>query len=83
MDRVLSPTSIVPSTCPLIVRLSALTIRPSMRRDLPIHAAMRRVFEACGFRFEGVMRSFMERPDGTGRDDYALYAVTRFEEPAS
>lgn len=41
------------------------------------NAAMRRVFEACGFRFEGVMRSFMERADGSARDDYALYATTR------
>ena len=41
------------------------------------NAAMRHVFEACGFRFEGVMRAFMERPDGSGRDDYALYALSR------
>lgn len=49
------------------------------------NAAMRRVFEACGFRFEGVMRSFMERADGTVRDDYALYAITRadLEQPGS
>ncbi len=38
--------------------------------------AMRRVFEKLGWTFEGVMRSFMPRRDG-GRDDYALYAVTR------
>lgn len=40
--------------------------------------AMRRVFERLGFTFEGVMRSFMPRRDG-GRDDYALYGVTREE----
>jgi RimJ/RimL family protein N-acetyltransferase len=39
--------------------------------------AMRRVFEREGFTFEGVMRAFMPRPDGDGRDDYALYAMTR------
>jgi RimJ/RimL family protein N-acetyltransferase len=37
---------------------------------------MRRVFERCGFTFEGVMRGFMPGGDGA-RDDYALYAVTR------
>lgn len=42
------------------------------------NAAMRRVLEKVGFRCEGVMRAFMPRPDG-GRDDYALYAVTRDE----
>jgi len=36
---------------------------------------MRRVFEKLGWGFEGVMRSFM--PDGDGRADYALYAITR------
>lgn len=41
------------------------------------NTAMRRVFETCGFRFEGVMRSFMERADGGARDDYALYALIR------
>ncbi len=38
--------------------------------------AMRGVLERLGFALEGVLRSFMPRPDG-GRDDYALYAVTR------
>jgi RimJ/RimL family protein N-acetyltransferase len=40
------------------------------------NAGMRRVFERCGFTFEGVMRGFMPAPGGE-RDDYALYAVTR------
>lgn len=40
------------------------------------NAAMRRALEKLGFAFEGVMRSFMPRRDG-GRDDFALYAVTR------
>ena len=40
------------------------------------NAAMRRVLEKVGFSFEGVMRGFMPTPEG-GRDDYALYAVTR------
>lgn len=38
--------------------------------------AMRRVLEKLGFSLEGVMRSFMPRHGG-GRDDHALYAVTR------
>ena len=40
------------------------------------NAPMRRVLELLGFRFEGVLRQFMPRADG-GRDDYAMYAVTR------
>jgi RimJ/RimL family protein N-acetyltransferase len=36
---------------------------------------MRRVFERLGWDFEGTMRAFM--PDGAGRADYALYALTR------
>lgn len=39
------------------------------------NAAMRRVFTKLGFAEEGVMRAFMPGP--AGRDDYALYAVTR------
>jgi len=39
------------------------------------NAAMRRVFENLGWQLEGTMRAFM--PDGGGRADYALYAVTR------
>lgn len=38
---------------------------------------MRRVLEKLGFTFEGVMRGFM--PVGTGREDFALYGVTRAE----
>lgn len=37
--------------------------------------AMRGVLERLGFACEGVMRAFM--PEGTGRTDYALYAVTK------
>jgi RimJ/RimL family protein N-acetyltransferase len=37
--------------------------------------AMRRVLEALGFRNEGTLRGFMPGPDG--REDYAMYAVTR------
>jgi RimJ/RimL family protein N-acetyltransferase len=36
---------------------------------------MRRVLERLGFTLEGVMRAFMAGP--TGREDYALYGVTR------
>jgi RimJ/RimL family protein N-acetyltransferase len=36
--------------------------------------AMRRVLERLGFTCEGVMRAFV--PEGDGRTDYALYAVT-------
>jgi RimJ/RimL family protein N-acetyltransferase len=36
--------------------------------------AMRRVLERLGFTCEGIMRAFM--PEGSGRTDYALYAVT-------
>jgi len=39
------------------------------------NAPMRRVFEKLGWGYEGTMRAFM--PDGDGRADYALYAVTR------
>jgi [ribosomal protein S5]-alanine N-acetyltransferase len=39
------------------------------------NAAMRRVLETLGFAQEGTMRAFMPGPDG--REDYALYAVTR------
>jgi RimJ/RimL family protein N-acetyltransferase len=37
--------------------------------------AMRRVLERLGFTFEGVMRAFM--PEGEGRTDFALYALTK------
>ena len=39
------------------------------------NAAMRRVAERLGFRFEGVLRSFM--PSGEGPRDYAMYAITK------
>jgi RimJ/RimL family protein N-acetyltransferase len=45
------------------------------------NAAMRRVLERLGFACEGVMRGFM--PEGTGRTDFALYAVTRPDWPAA
>jgi RimJ/RimL family protein N-acetyltransferase len=38
------------------------------------NVAMRRALERAGFVFEGVLRDFM--PDGEGRADYALYALT-------
>jgi RimJ/RimL family protein N-acetyltransferase len=38
---------------------------------------MRRVLEKLGFTFEGVMRGFM--PVGVGREDFALYGVTKAE----
>lgn len=41
------------------------------------NTAMRRVLEALDFTHEGTMRSFMPGPNG--REDYALYAVTREE----
>jgi RimJ/RimL family protein N-acetyltransferase len=37
---------------------------------------MRRVLEALGFRFEGILRGFMPDPPGPPRD-YAMYGVTR------
>jgi RimJ/RimL family protein N-acetyltransferase len=37
--------------------------------------AMRRVLEALGFVQEGTLQAFMPGPDG--REDYAMYAVTR------
>ncbi len=40
------------------------------------NAAMRTVLARVGFSFEGVMRAFMPAAGG-GRDDYALYALTR------
>ena len=39
--------------------------------------AMRRVLENLGFVHEGMLRAFVPGPDG--REDYALYAVTREE----
>jgi RimJ/RimL family protein N-acetyltransferase len=39
------------------------------------NAVMRRVAERLGFRFEGVLRSFMPEPDGP--HDYAMYAITK------
>jgi RimJ/RimL family protein N-acetyltransferase len=41
--------------------------------------AMRRVLERLGFACEGVMRAFM--PDGGGRTDYALHALTKGDWP--
>ena len=38
------------------------------------NAGMRRALEKAGFSLEGVLRGFM--PDGGGRADYALYALT-------
>lgn len=38
------------------------------------NAAMRGALEKAGFALEGTLRAFM--PDGAGRADYALYAVT-------
>ena len=38
------------------------------------NAAMRRVAERLGFRFEGVMRGFM--PSADGPRDYAMYGMT-------
>jgi RimJ/RimL family protein N-acetyltransferase len=40
------------------------------------NASMRRVLEHLGFAFEGVLRDFAPGPEG-GREDYALYSLTR------
>jgi RimJ/RimL family protein N-acetyltransferase len=40
------------------------------------NAAMRRVLERLGWRFEGVLREFMPDAEG-GLHDYAMYAITR------
>jgi RimJ/RimL family protein N-acetyltransferase len=42
------------------------------------NVAMRRVLEALGFRFEGILRGFMPDPPGPPHD-YAMYGVTRSE----
>ena len=39
------------------------------------NVGMRRVLEALGFVHEGTLQAFMPGPDG--REDYAMYAVTR------
>ena len=39
------------------------------------NVAMRRALERAGFALEGTLRGFM--PAAEGRDDYALYALTR------
>jgi ribosomal-protein-alanine N-acetyltransferase len=41
---------------------------------------MRRVLEKTGFTYEGTLRGFM--PAGAGREDYALYAITRDDWPS-
>lgn len=48
--------------------------RVALTTDLE-NAPMRAVAERCGFRFEGVLRSFMPSAHGTRRD-YAMYAIT-------
>jgi len=48
--------------------------RVALTTDLE-NAPMRAVAERCGFRFEGVLRSFM--PSRRGRRDYAMYAITK------
>lgn len=50
--------------------------RVQLTTDLD-NAAMRGVSERLGFRFEGVMRSFMPSVDGPR--DYAIYAITKAE----
>ena len=40
------------------------------------NAAMRRVLERLGYTFEGVLRDYAPADDG-GREDYAMYAMTR------
>jgi RimJ/RimL family protein N-acetyltransferase len=40
------------------------------------NVAMRRVLERLGYAFEGVLREFSPA-DGGGREDYAMYAMTR------
>jgi RimJ/RimL family protein N-acetyltransferase len=41
------------------------------------NTAMRRVLEKLGYQYEGIMRGFMPSP--RGRDDYAMYGITRRE----
>jgi RimJ/RimL family protein N-acetyltransferase len=50
-------------------------IRVQATTDLD-NAPMRRVLEALGFGFEGVLRGFMPSPDGPPRD-YTMYGRTR------
>jgi RimJ/RimL family protein N-acetyltransferase len=40
------------------------------------NAAMRRVLERLGYTYEGVLRDYAPADDG-GREDYAMYAMTR------
>jgi RimJ/RimL family protein N-acetyltransferase len=42
---------------------------------------MRKVLERLGFVYEGTMRGFM--PSRRGRDDYAMYGITRAERAAA
>ena len=56
----------------LLAQRGAARVQASTDVD---NAPMRRVLEKLGFVYEGTMRSFM--PDGEGRRDYALYALTR------
>ncbi|MEA2460351.1 MAG: hypothetical protein QOH90_528 [Actinomycetota bacterium] len=43
--------------------------------------AMRKVLERLGYTYEGIMRGFM--PSQRGRDDYAMYGITRAERAAA
>ena len=40
------------------------------------NAPMRRVLEALGWELEGILRAYGPS-EGGGREDYALYAITR------
>ena len=46
------------------------------------NAAMRRVLERVGYRFEGLLRGYLPG-DGDAREDSAMYGLTRDEWPAS
>jgi RimJ/RimL family protein N-acetyltransferase len=60
----------------LVERLFAEEGAARVQASTPLeNVAMRRALDRTGFAFEGMLRAFM--PASEGREDYALYALTR------
>ena len=58
------------------IRLDQNANRVQLSTDVT-NAAMRGAAERAGFRFEGVMRSYISPGEGEPAHDYALYGRTR------
>jgi hypothetical protein len=60
---------------PLVLRGEQVVLRPYREDEIDaVLAAMRTVLDRAGFELEAILRAFM--PEGAGRADYALYALT-------